>query len=1306
MPPQGIEICEQEGASRRLCDASLRAGVRQLRENGALVISNALDASFVNHLSSSVDQEKDGPTADLQINLNDFVREDLLANPFVIQILEQVIGARPVLCGVEHSIPHDSPVRAENYHPDPTGPTGMRVSVYLYTDASSTETEIWPGSHRLARGDIFEGSGRGWIRRNIFMDRAKSVLPCRLCTPVGAMMIQDMRTWRSGWVDGTLALSEISFYYFPAWFNSPMAFSLPERYREVVDLWGKKAQFNISYLPDDVQPWTPRDQVNFTEDKEKTRTLFEESMLMNQTHREPSEKLFWNPKSLADLRAEAGRSITYATKTDTEATIPQDKSDGEPGCSGEHDDAWPLSGSSTPSTIIQPTWYVAPTTLDRGELSPNLTESNSALRINSGTNSPAISDRSGVAISPSLETDLPPGPPATPEPQLRRATPASQFRTTTGPSTPLPRPVPSRPRQPSGRSSSISPAFLSLRTGSASPRRLGTAVPRSQPSSTRGTSVSRPGTGLAGAISSSAASPTGVARPIVPRAVTGATISYEAERDFAAPGESKSAGSMKMGEYMEFLDFFDLDPAKWPFCVTPTEATDRRMMRLNGTRFHLYDYQLFGAWKALKMYAVDGTGFSYVADGAGLGKSFTALGTLLLIQELRIMLDDYEKSRDTERQGGHWRPDDKRSSKCQAEVKSRFRHKCVCESNLAWEVAARTPFGPSLVLTSPHLADNFYNEAKKFFLEATFSLWLEANFKGRGNQLAATARRTLNLRYTSETREAWSEEAAKMIVIATYDRLRDLQSLFHCSASSSTSPSWLSPGAIVMDEAHDAASFLGDANEMRIFTRPETANGGVNLPLVVMMSGTPIEDDPAGLTELLHLAKTPSWETPEHAMSGVLEAKLPELSRQFAAISEKRREGKDTDPSEVEAYLDQRKAVLEKFMIRRKPTDEFRGQRILAMPELSVTPINCAVPADYVQPCQDLADRTQEAVERRMADHMLKHGEILSVESCLRHPSCADIAADLELSSSFPGMVFASMATGNPSLFTNGKIVSEIKKARLDAEKTPLWSRMETWTAHSPKMDILLGIIGQMNRDETAAPSGYKKKKMVVFSVSEAEAMFIYYRLVKEKRTNIRPMWLSDAVPTDERLKQFARFGARSFNAPNILVASLPVAGTGVTQLVVANYCVMFSQPSTRKEAEQGFQRIHRLGQELPTHQWLLTTPGNPLSRRTSARHRGEHFADHEPATWLVWELSAPGKEVDPQGQTSGQAQQTLADTSFLNTTMLSPPTSASARPASAAARTTSAAAAAAAAATSQTGRSSRAADSPRGSISRRPSTK
>ena len=1260
----------------------------------------------MNHLSSSVYQKKEGATADLHINVDDFVREDLLANPWVIQILEQVIGARPVLCGVEHSIPHESPVQAENYHPDPTGPTGMKVSVYLYTNASSTETEIWPGSHRLSCGDIFEESGKGWVRRNVFMDRAKSVLPCRLYMPVGAMMIQDMRTWRSGWIAGTLALSEISFYYFPAWFDSPMAFRLPERYREVVDSWGKQGQFNIKYSPDDVQPWTPRDQVNFTEDKEQTRKLFEESILTNQTHRKPPEKLFWNPKSLADLRAEAGASIADSTKLYGEAIILQGRADEEPGCFDEHDDAWPVSGSSTPSTIILPTLCRSPTTSGSRELSTKLTESDPAPRIDSGTKSPDISDRSGVAISSSPETDLPPGSPATPEPQLRRAFAASQLRTTTGPTTPRPRSVQSRSQQSSGRSSSVSPAFLSPRTDNASPRRSGMPIPRSQPFSTRSTSISRPATGLAGTIPPSVASPTGAARPMVPRAVTGTAISYEAERDFAAPGESKSAGSMEKGEYLEFLDFFDLDPVKWPFRVTPTEATDRRMMRLNGTRFNLYDYQLFGAWKALKMYALDGTGFSYVADGAGLGKSFTALGTLLLIQELRIMLEDYEKLQHTERRGGHWRPDDKRSSKCQSEVKSRFRHKCVCENDLAWQIATRTPFGPNLILTSPHLADNFYNEAKKFFLDSTFSLWLEANFKGRGNQLAATARRTLNLRYTKETKEAWSEEAPKMIVIATYDRLRDLQSLFHCSPGSSASPGWLSPGAIVMDEAHDASSFLRDADEMRILTRPEHANGEVDLPMVLMMSGTPIEDDPAGLTELLRLAKTPSWETPEHAMSEILDVKLPELSQQLAAISEKRRQGKDTNPGEVEAYLDQRKAVLQTFMIRRKPTDEFRGQRILAMPELSVTPISCAVPAEYVQTCQDLADRAQQVVERRIAEHLLEHGATLSVESCLRHPSCADVVADLELSSSFPGMIVASLATGAPSPFATGKIVSEMRKARLDAEKTPLWSRMESWTADSPKMDILLGIIGQMNKDETPAPSGYKKKKMVVFGVSEAEAMFIYYRLAKEKRPSIRPMWLSAAVPTDERLKQFARFGTRSFNAPNILVASLAVAGTGVTQLVVASYCVMFSQPFTRKEAEQGFQRIHRLGQELPTHQWLLTTPGNPLSRRTSVRHRGEHLSEHDRAAWQVWELNAPGGE-DPQGQTSGQGQQTLADMSFLNTTMLSPATSVSARPASTAARTKSTAAGTAGGpAASQTGRSSRAADSPRGSISRRPSGK
>src|SRR5206468_1818022 len=82
-----------------------------------------------------------------------------------------------------------------------------------------------------------------------------------------------------------------------------------------------------------------------------------------------------------------------------------------------------------------------------------------------------------------------------------------------------------------------------------------------------------------------------------------------------------------------------------------------------------------------------------------------------------------------------------------------------------------------------------------------------------------------------------------------------------------------------------------------------------------------------------------------------------------------------------------------------------------------------------------------------------------------------------------------------------------------------------------------------------------------------------------------------------------------------ILVAPISLAGTGLN-LQPAKYSIVTGPAWTKRDNQQAFYRIHRVGQKQKTQLQLLTARWNPAERIVLAHHAGKKAPTEE--MWTV----------------------------------------------------------------------------------------
>ncbi len=129
-----------------------------------------------------------------------FMDAQVVANPFVLQIAEQVLGA-DLFCAsyntnnswpgsrVQHVHRDQDPLFENLSHPLPASALTASIPLVPFTEQTGA-TEIWPGTH------LYPGPYPGGI--STFDSIAGDRTSCRMLAPWGSIVLRDGRMWHRG----------------------------------------------------------------------------------------------------------------------------------------------------------------------------------------------------------------------------------------------------------------------------------------------------------------------------------------------------------------------------------------------------------------------------------------------------------------------------------------------------------------------------------------------------------------------------------------------------------------------------------------------------------------------------------------------------------------------------------------------------------------------------------------------------------------------------------------------------------------------------------------------------------------------------------------------------------------------------------------------------------------------------------------------------------------------------------------------------------------------------------------------------
>jgi hypothetical protein len=115
----------------------------------------------------------------------------------------------------------------------------VALNVYLHdVDLYNGATEFWLGTHEGYSKADHSSPTTGWIKQEVFDQRAKTDPPIRPAIPKGSILIRDLRCWHAGRENHTDHPRIIlGFLYSPRWFGSQMRMALPSSARPILESW-------------------------------------------------------------------------------------------------------------------------------------------------------------------------------------------------------------------------------------------------------------------------------------------------------------------------------------------------------------------------------------------------------------------------------------------------------------------------------------------------------------------------------------------------------------------------------------------------------------------------------------------------------------------------------------------------------------------------------------------------------------------------------------------------------------------------------------------------------------------------------------------------------------------------------------------------------------------------------------------------------------------------------------------------------------------------------------------------------------
>jgi ectoine hydroxylase-related dioxygenase (phytanoyl-CoA dioxygenase family) len=255
-----VWVSERERKAARLSPANVQQGIQGFHANGLVILENAVESYTVDHVLKRMLQDfnshrqssnlrwnqgrSSGNVSQSVPSLPEYLHEDIWANRLGVEIMENIIGPKPHLSLATSNIalPRSrgrQAVHSDYYCEHFQFPVFLEVNVYLHdVDLHNGATEFWLGTHNGYSKADHSSPTTGWIKQEVFNERAKTSPPIRPAISKGSLLIRDLRCWHAGRENCTDDPRIIlGFMYSPRWFGSQMRMPLPRSARPILQSW-------------------------------------------------------------------------------------------------------------------------------------------------------------------------------------------------------------------------------------------------------------------------------------------------------------------------------------------------------------------------------------------------------------------------------------------------------------------------------------------------------------------------------------------------------------------------------------------------------------------------------------------------------------------------------------------------------------------------------------------------------------------------------------------------------------------------------------------------------------------------------------------------------------------------------------------------------------------------------------------------------------------------------------------------------------------------------------------------------------
>jgi hypothetical protein len=198
-----IKISEAERTDGKMKSETVDLAHRLLREVGAVIVENAIPPEILAEVSKAYFHEiRDGKKFRQPTDMP-FFHHQIVANPFVLQVLEAAMGKKLAFAlywihairpgdGVEQ---RDDDIHRDGGHsfaelPFALPVTGVYMDIPLvdFTEENGA-TKIWPGTHLV--------TDQPQMDVRYLSQRSKDFSSVQMTMPLGSLFLRDMRLWHA-----------------------------------------------------------------------------------------------------------------------------------------------------------------------------------------------------------------------------------------------------------------------------------------------------------------------------------------------------------------------------------------------------------------------------------------------------------------------------------------------------------------------------------------------------------------------------------------------------------------------------------------------------------------------------------------------------------------------------------------------------------------------------------------------------------------------------------------------------------------------------------------------------------------------------------------------------------------------------------------------------------------------------------------------------------------------------------------------------------------------------------------------------